>query len=116
MNTRASCAGPQPNRLAQSFFQLLESRHHVLVNSVGLLMQMGDLEFGFDIHLVLNISSHLVFFRLPVLADQDKARQENSLQRNNHGQQTKRKRIEGLVSEDNGIERDPDNKPDGVRN
>jgi len=23
---------------------------------------MGDLEFGFDIHLVLNIGPHLVFF------------------------------------------------------
>lgn len=42
-------------------------------------MQVGDLEFGFNIHLVFNVGPDFVFFRLPVLADQDKTRQENGL-------------------------------------
>ncbi len=79
-------------------------------------MQVRDLEFGFDIYLVLNISTYLVFFRLPVLADQDEARQENSFQRNDHRQQSEGEWIEGLVSEDHGIERDPNNEPESMRN
>src|ERR1041384_8801315 len=77
---------------------------------------MGDFQFGFDIHLVFNVCPVFVLLRLSVLTDQDKAGKENCFQGDNHGQETKWKWIKCLVTHNNGIERDPDDKPESVRN
>src|SRR4030095_11175518 len=71
----------------------LKSRHHVFVNAICLFMEVGDLQFGFDIYVVLNVGANLVLLSLTVLTDQNKARQEDGFQRNNHRQQSKGKRI-----------------------
>ena len=35
-------------------------------------MQVGDLEFGLDIHLIFNIRADAILFRLPVLTDESR--------------------------------------------
>src|SRR5882762_564593 len=94
----------------------LESCHHVLVNTVGLLMKVSDLQLGLDIYLVFNIRAHLVFFRLAVLTDKYEASEEDCFQRDNHSEQAKGKRIESAVAKNESVERYPDNKPESMGN
>ena len=54
------------------------------MNVIDLFVKVGDLELGFDIDVVLYIGADLVLSRLPVLRDQDKAREENRFERDDH--------------------------------
>jgi hypothetical protein len=42
-----------PVTRGHTFFQPFEFRHHVLVYAISVFMQVSDLEFGFNVHLVL---------------------------------------------------------------
>ena len=80
-------------------------------------MEVRDFEFGFDVHLVFNIRTHLVFLRLPILADEDEAGQKDRFQRDDHRQETEGERIEAsrpirIFGKDDGVERNPGDKPD----
>jgi hypothetical protein len=66
----------------------------LLVEAVDFLVHVRDLQFGLDVHLVLDVAADAVFFCLPVLADQHETGEEDRLERNDHCQQAERIRIE----------------------
>src|SRR5260221_8792525 len=75
---------------------------------------MSDLKLGLDVDLIFNIRANVVFFRLPVLAYENKARQENGLKRDDHRQQPKWIWIELRQTKRQRIYRDPDDEPQAV--
>src|SRR6266851_1978088 len=92
-----------------------ESFQHLLVKMIEFLVQMRDLQFSLDVHLVLDIASDSIFFCLPVLADQHETGEEDRFQRNDHRQQAEGIRIEPYQSDRKGIDDDPDDEPDSIQ-
>ena len=57
-------------------------------------MQVGDLELGLEVDVVLDVATDAVFGDLAVLAEQHEDRQDDRFERHRHGQQTERERVE----------------------
>src|SRR5262249_44581672 len=70
-------AGLADRRDAERFLDPHEPVEHLLVDAVGLLVEVRDLELGLDVDLVFDVGPHAVFRGLAVLADQHEARQED---------------------------------------
>lgn len=73
-------------------------------------MQPHDFQLCLEIDLIIQLCPDAVFFGLTVGADQYKNREEDRLQRNNHGQQAKREWVECMASSQ-GVDRCPAQKP-----
>src|SRR5262245_37271495 len=82
----AAGAGLADRRDAERFLDPREPVEHLLVDAVGLLVEVRDLELGLDVDLVFDVGPHAVFRGLAGLADQHEARQEDRLERHNHRQ------------------------------
>jgi len=77
------------------------------------LQHLGVLIFREKIDLKIQVTSLVGLQAAAILAHQDKQREKNRFQGNNHGEQRKRKRIERRVAALH-IERNPHGKPDCV--
>src|SRR5262249_19913265 len=111
----AAGAGLADRRDAECFLDPHEPVEHLLVDAVGLLVEVRDLELGLDVDLVFDVGPHAVFRGLAVLADQHEARQEDRLERHDHRQQAERKRIERLEPRHrHDVHRHPHHEPHAV--
>src|SRR4029077_9593418 len=86
--------GIVPGPMGGELFQPGEAIEHLLLNAIGLVVQVGDFHFRLDVDVVLDVGPDAVLLGLPVLADQDEDRQEDGLEGHDHRQETEGKRIE----------------------
>ena len=56
-----------------------KSGHHIFINAIGLLVEVRDFEFSFDIYLIFNVRPNAILLGLTVLTDKHKAGQEYGL-------------------------------------
>src|SRR5919198_5421242 len=105
--------------MREQLFEVAEAAQHLLVEVVGLLVQLGDLELGLDVHVVLDVGAHLVLLRLTVLADEDEAGEEDGFERDDHREQAEGEGVEaaravGVAREEEGVQRNPEGEQEGV--
>ena len=62
--------------------ELVEPGEHVGGEPVHLFVEVGDLQFGLQIHVVLDVGTDPVLGRLTILAEQDEDREKDGLERN----------------------------------
>src|SRR5882672_4563226 len=78
-------------------------------------MKLADFQFGLHVDFEIDVGANPILLRLSVLADQNKDRQKNGFQRNDHGQQAKRIRIESRHADIERIDDDPYAKPQQIQ-
>jgi len=68
------CCRSRTGRGQRGFLEHGQAAHHLLMEVIDLLVQVADLEFGFEVHLVLDVVAHTVAGNLTVLAEQHEHR------------------------------------------
>src|SRR5829696_1093172 len=64
----------------EQLLELAEAAEHLLLEVVGLVVEVGDLHLGLDVDVVLDVGAHLVLLGLPVGADEHEGGEEDGLE------------------------------------
>src|SRR5947209_11687911 len=102
--------------LPRALNRLLDDGFDVVGIDAELVTDVNRPDLRTQVRLEVELAAHISASRLAVLTDHDERRQEDGLQADDHGQQTKRKLVElQRRAEKAHVEEDPNAEPEGVQ-